>query len=393
MLQWRVMKSFENFGAQRPENPEEERISIIRWLAKVNPALIPAAFAAAISAGEVNAESIEEIHGQNWLQGVETLRESVMNADTEVGATFVIGEDGKQYWYSSGRGEATSVNKSTADLERELAQFTEASGEEVDRFCEAHTHNLAAMAEVNFISDEELAQFQTAGYGPSAPPSLADINLFSEAKISSAVGDTSYFKTVFDAQGVWYSRVPTDADYDAFPNFRAEVDHKREVAGQVFGDHDNEFAGGIITEALEAMDEETLEELVTKYGRERDHESIAFTKKHFPDDVRKRLESVLRIQLMTNNDAENPLISEILSSDTDRNLYQAFLDADPVDDYQFYKDTKRSWIEASKDGEIDESLIPQMYEAFIRNGALVRFVPYDQVPNEPPCAGPDYKPE
>lgn len=34
-----------------------------------------------------------------------------------------------------------------------------------------------------------------------------------------------------------------------------------------------------------------------------------------------------------------------------------------------------------------------MYEAFIRQGALVRFVPYDQVPNEPPCAGPDYRSE
>ena len=387
------MKSFENFGTQRPENPDEERKSVMSWLGKSNPALIPAAFAAAISAGEVQAESIEEIHGQDWLQGVETLRESVMNADTEVGATFVIGEDGKQYWYSSGRGEATSVNKSTSDITRELAQFTEASGEEIDRFCEAHTHNLAAMAEVDFTNDEELAKFQAAGYGPSAPPSLGDINLFSEAKISSAVGDTSYFKTVFDAQGVWYSRVPTDADYDAFPNFRAEVDHKREVMGEVFGDVRNEFEGGIVTEVLEALDMETLQELVDKYGSDSDQRSVEFSREHSPNNIRSTLESALRTLLIINNDPDYPLISEVLRSDAYRDLYQSFLNADSVDDYQFYKDTKMNWIEASKDGQYDESLIPQMYEAFIRNGALVRFVPYDQVPNEPPCAGPDYRPE
>ena len=52
---------------------------------------------------------------------------------------------------------------------------------------------------------------------------------------------------------------------------------------------------------------------------------------------------------------------------------------------------REHWIEVSKDGQFDELLLPRMYEALIRHNAFVRFVPYDQVPHEPPCAGPDYK--
>lgn len=392
MLEWRVMKYFENFGAQRPENLEGETKSVISWFAKNNPALIPAALAAAISVGEVKAESIEEIHGQNWLEGVETLRESVMSAETEVGATFVIGEDGTQHWYSSGKGEVASVNKNMSDIQQELDQFTEVNDEAVERFCEVHTHNLAAMAEVDYISDAELTQFRADGYGPSAPPSLDDISLVTEAKIQSAVGDASYFKTVFDAQGVWYSRVPTDADYDAFPNIRAEIEHKKEVQESVFGDP-SDLSGGIVIEAMEAMDEETLQALVEEYGSEQDREGIAFAKEYSPEQVRPRLVSALWLNLIVNRDPDYPLISDILSKETDRELYQTYLEAYSSDDDQFYRDTKASWVEASKDGQFDESMLPQMYEALIRQGALVRFVPYDQVPNEPPCAGPDYKPE
>ena len=391
------MKNFENFPARHVEKtvekPKDEKESVIKWLTKVNPALIPAAFAAAISAGEVKAESIEEIRGQDWLQGVETLRESVMNDEIEVGATFVLGKDGKQYWYSSGQGHETSVKKNTDDLVKELGQFTEATGEEVDRFCNTHTHNLAAMAAVDWISEEELVKFRKEGYGPSAPPSLTDISIFSVAQINSAVGDTPYFSTVFDAQGVWYSRIPSDADYNAFPTFRAEIDYKREVMKQIFGDYKNDFEGGILKEVLQTMRENVLEKLVAEYGSERDQESIEFYRQHFPNKVKDKMELILWGKLVANDNPEYQLISEILSSDEDRTLYQSYLEASPIDDYQFYQDARENWTEASKDGEFDESLLPQMYEAFIRNGALVRFVPYDQVPNEPPCAGPDYKAE
>lgn len=388
-----VMKSFEKFGAEQQENPDDEKKSVLAWLARINLTIIPAALAAAVSVGEAQAESIETIHGQDWLQGVETLRESVMSAETEVGATFIMGEDGKQYWYSSGKGETTSVKKSASDLKRELAQFTEASGEEVERFCEAHTHNLAAMAAVNFISKDELATFQAEGYGPSVPPSLTDVSIFNEAKIQSAVGETPYFKTVFDAQGIWYSRVPTDSDYDAFPDFRAEIDRKREIISQVFGDYENGFDGGIITPALESMEEQTLEELVLKYGSEHDIEDIERTRKKSPANVRKRLESTLRMALMTNDSPDYPLISEIINSDEDQTKYQEYLDAMSIDNRKFFDDTVDSWVNASKDGQIDESMLDQVYEAYIRNGALVRFVPYDKIPDEPPCAGPDYKSE
>ena len=315
-----------------------------------------------------------------------------MYDEIEVGATFVFGEDGKQFWYSSGQGHETSVNKSTTDLARELEQFTETNGEKVARFCEAHTHNLAAMGAVDWFTDEELAKFREDNYGPSVPPSLQDVYVSSAAKIQHAVGDTPYFRAVFDAQGIWYSRVPYESDYDAFPGYRAELDHKREVMGQVF-DRKNEFAGGIITEAFQGIEDDVLEQLVVQYGTDSDQESIASLKEHFPENVRDRLESVLRILLLRNDRSDYPLVSEILSSEADRSLYQTFLEADAVDKYNFYFNTLNNWVQASKDGQFDESLLPQIYEAFIRNGAFVRFVPYDQVPNEPPCAGPDYKAE
>src|SRR5215217_5433042 len=34
----------------------------------------------------------------------------------------------------------------------------------------------------------------------------------------------------------------------------------------------------------------------------------------------------------------------------------------------------------------------QLCEACARNGLKIRFVPYEQVPNEPSCTGTDYKP-
>ena len=263
------MEKMKTLSAERPKNPEspkDERASIIRWLAKVNPALIPAAFAASMSAGEVGevrAESIEEIHGQEWLQGVETLRESVMNADIEVGATFVLGEEGTQFWYSSGVGNESSVGKSTGDIVGTLSQFTEGTKENISRFCDAHTHSLSAIRAVDWISDEELATFREEGYGPSIPPSLADIDFFVHAEVHDAtyemIGeDISYFQAVFDAQGVWYSRLPIQADYDAFPVFKAESEHRVALLSKVFGDAENEFTGGPVTQALQRMEEDTL---------------------------------------------------------------------------------------------------------------------------------------
>ncbi len=400
------MNPLENFGVDSSKSPEEETKTASAPISKINPAIIPAAFAAVIGAGEVQAEDIETIHGQDWLKGVEILRESVMSAESEVGATFVIGEDGTQYWYSSGRGEATSVKNSTDDLRQLLDQFSKESDEAVDRFCNAHTHPLVAMAEVDFISDEELAKFQALGYGPSAPPSLQDISPLNAAKTKNEVGDMPYFNTVFDPQGLWYSRAPIATDYELFPDYLAEVNQYSQIYETVFN--------GSLKHTLETISDSELRDLVERYGSEDDlkkinankemadgyasvegdSDALAYSEMLY-DTVRRVTETALLVVLKNNTNINHPLLDKFFKDEEDRSRYQTFvqINSERTDNNQFYLNTTKKWVEASKDGKIDESLLPQIYEAFIRNGALVRFVPYDQVPNEPPCAGPDYKPE
>lgn len=394
------MKSFETFGAGRAERPDgnenknKER-SVFARLARMNPALIPAVVATGISvnANEVRAESIREIDGQDWREGVETLRESVMTADIEVGANFIIGKEGAEHWLSFGRGDALSVSKDFfIDLPRQLAQFTEATGEEVERFCNAHTHPLIVAAAVNLISNEELAMFQAEGYGLSMPPSLPDIDLVSQHSIVLGAGGTPHFSAVFDPQGVWYSRVTTEADFDTFPAVRADLDRYRELYTQLFGDgYDGE---SVIAPLLSSISEQTLEELVRKHGSELDIELVDEYRESRHASDRYRLELVLRNALITNDDPNSPLIAEILTTEDARALYQEWrLAVLSLFDEQQFHEVMVSWIEASKDGQVDEQMLPQLREAYIRQGAVVRFVPYEQLPHEPPCAGPDYRAE
>ena len=59
-------------------------------------------------------------------------------------------------------------------------------------------------------------------------------------------------------------------------------------------------------------------------------------------------------------------------------------------------ETRLDWIKTSMSISPEQlpstKEYPKLREAYARNAAYIRFVPHQNIPNEPPCAGTDYKP-
>lgn len=348
-------------------------------------------------------EAAEIPETASWSEGIKILENGALSDAVETSATLYIDDKAKrEKWIFGKEGEVDEVKYKTTDIvagvERELTTHPSQS----IALCKLHTHTLSGGEYVSFINEEERRNIREGKHSASFPPSgyamSDDISLFKYAKLHTALDNirkkgvaVETRNGVVDPAGITYHRIAFDEDLKKeFPHYFAEVEQLRAVG--------NEWEKAIKL-ALENLDAETLDRLHRLTEKAGMYDQGIY--KDFPPERIAGLKRTdLEMALITEGKGSEEISRALVAGKADlQRLYDDFvrlvLGSSDRDQKLLYQ-ARRDWIRTSMSVSPQQLTSTKEYgnlrEAFARNAAYIRFVPHSQVPNEPPCAGTDYKP-
>jgi hypothetical protein len=265
---------------------------------------------------------------------------------------------------------------------------------------ELHTHPLSAGEAVGFISAEEADNVRTGKHSAAMPPSGfsmgGDISLWDYSKLQTSLHEfakkgisVEILKGVVDAAGITYFRPTSEEDIKReFPAYFAELEQRRAIISDW---------QETVTPLISGLDEATLNEL-HQFTREKgkyDHSAYrAMDKKIVTEFMQGDLESALH-----GGQGEEQIAQKLFNDNPKAQKLQDDLKTRVItakeNDETILDEARLEWIKTSLYVPPEQLSSTKAYaklrEAYARNMAYIRFVPHSQVPNEPPCAGTDFK--
>ena len=399
---------FENplkqLGTERAVSKNEKSNWHPRELAKA------LAVMAALGPVEGKAEAIESINGNNWSSGVELLKENIIGGAHEVGALFFINGAGEENWQSFGTPKGSDeVSINIWEGHDSLREYEETNGK-AERACFAHTHPVGALFEDTKTANQQIAPLADQGKIFFAP-SITDITVMSGNQLISQ----NFSSLVFEMSGAWYMRMANESDFENSPAIKEFSKRQALLKDNLFGTAGKD---GALAEGLNKMSDEDIALIL---------EGVEGSVKRWSelDERSDRELSIISItdQLLTKDsegiDLESfvtkigPDVTNTYSElktlkDQSKFIYdftQAYAmlsnlspssELKIIDSAQEQLESLRpTYIEQYRgefghEPELGGDLKELLLEGLLLNGAKGRFVSYDQLATEPPCAGPDY---
>jgi hypothetical protein len=343
------------------------------------------------------------------MEGIQTLRKGVLYDKVETQGTFYIdNQTHRGKWIFGKEGTLTSVERGTTDVaaavEAELSMIPTQSF----TVCPLHTHPLSAGESdgiiSTIISTEEWQNIKEGKHSISFPPSgslmYGDIsisniiawrealNKFREKGITAQVR-----QGVVDAAGISYYRLINDQELQQeFPDYFVELERRKAISRKW-----EEVVGPLLFNLIDNLDNAMLDELHrhTKYsGR---YDTLTFGD---ANDRRtwKRL-NLYRV-LREGEDGREEIARVLFAGNQKAQKLQEDYVTQVVDkaarDRNVLDEVRLEWTKTSMTVSPEQLPFTEEYAklrgAYARNGSKIRFVPHQNVVNEPPCAGTDYKP-
>jgi hypothetical protein len=386
---------------------ENDKTSVFQWLRDRGLLIyMTAALSTTTPFKHERIEAAEIPSGATWTQGIEKLHNGVMFDNVETHATFYLdNQDNRGKWIFGKEGALQQVSHTTTDIKEAIDREILLEPTKSATVCEVHTHPLSAGEVVHFISDEDIRNIREGKHSVSFPPSGfavdGDISLWEQAKLTSKLekfknqGVTvEVRKGVVDAAGITYHRPIKDTDLkQEFPEYFAEVGRRREIYRSW---------EEVINPLVQNLDLETIDRLhrLTSEGGEYDPSKSFDYSKHFSKE---QIAGFKRRDLLASlrGGKGNLEIAGVLLHDNPKaQKHQEELMTHVINnadrDMLILNEARDEWIKISKSAPPEQLTSTKEYlelrEAFARNAAYIRFVPHQNIPTEPPCAGTDYKP-
>jgi hypothetical protein len=382
--------------------PERERTSIFRWL-KERGLLIymTAALSAAMPFKHERLEAADIPPGATWMEGIQTLQNGVLSDKVETLGTFYIdNQTHRGKWVLGKEGERTQVKYAIKDIKKAIESELSATPTQSFTICELHTHPLSAGESEGFISEEDSRNVREDKHSVSLPPSGdamgGDIGLPNIRRLETAFDKfrakgvtVKAREVVVDAAGITYHRPITDQDLkQEFPKYFAELEQRKAIVREW---------EEVTSTLLDNLNDTILDQLHrhTKYSSKYDTEEYAidawFRRRLKHMDLKavlsdgKGSEEIMQILF-----AGNPNAQKLHNDFTTLVIDKAARDRD------FLDEVRLDWIKTSMTVSPEQLPSTKEYtklrEAYARSATYIRFVPHQNIPNEPPCAGTDYKP-
>jgi len=361
-------------------NENEKRSDILK------AALVVAALATPFY-GHKNVEAAEIPQSASWEVGVEKYKELALHEKVEYGGNLVLYRGSSLHWvqpWTSGswRTVDSKAREKSAAI-RELGDF-----KKIEAVCKFHTHPDASSRRAFRIPE-------TTEVPPFAPPSRGDLsiqNMAGTSDLAHGIGISmeKVYKAVFDARGVWYYRQATDADLREDTEYWQRRERLKEMQSgvRIFKIQAQDWLGSLSDETVFKLGQGLPTEVKEKTNT-RDKDAVIYA---------------LSRVLYSNKSALAEEILAKLPSDTERDRYRDAIgrmqEAEKLDDVDADEETKFKEVfkifvtgSISKDFDFEKSYA-ELQKAYLRGiDAVVRFVPYNKLGVEPPCAGVDYKPQ
>ncbi|OGG66567.1 hypothetical protein A3D71_02830 [Candidatus Kaiserbacteria bacterium RIFCSPHIGHO2_02_FULL_55_20] len=332
-----------------------------------------------------NVEAAEIPQSASWQAGATKYKELVFNEKVEYGGNLVTYKNSSIHWvqpWTSGswRGVAGKPREKGAEI-RKLGNV-----EEIEAACKFHTHPEGSSRRAFKIPENtELSPF--------APPSRGDLSVQNMAAVSDLAHSIGIpiektFEAVFDPRGVWYYRHATDEDFQRDTEYWQSRQRLKEMQGDV-----KQFKREI-QDRFQKMSDDA----VFKLGRKLPLEIQKQTNMTDKNAITYALSKVL----YANTDDLTEEILSGLASGSERDRYKGSLEmikeverldkADAEEEIKFTGQFK-AFVTGSTSSDFDfETRYAELQKAYLRGiDAVVRFVPYEKLDKEPPCAGPDYQ--
>jgi hypothetical protein len=321
----------------------------------------------------------------SWTQGSEELRRRALEEQIEFATTYIGFVDGSSGWLTPVSGDDRSVERNTESMIEDTLQL--AKGKQIKNVCKSHTHPAKAFEKISGVTGASM---------PYMPPSRADVDLridlptmrYAQAFADQGLTYQSVYNAVFEPHGVWYFREQTDDDlqqidpqqyelvmknrhlYEQISDFKQEISlWVKEIPSR---DIAKELANIGLPDEGYKLNIETVAALLTLRTNETTPQFIAAV---VPENRRARYKEIQESL------GEWDRLSAMRAEQTDPKRLGTLLDT-------FRKNS------LTTNFNFNAEYLKLQSDVYSHGwNAKVRFVPYEKLANEPPCAGPDYKPE
>jgi len=309
---------------------------------------------------------------------------------------YIDNQTNRGKWIFGQAGISKRVEFSARDVARAVKDELSVAPTKSSTICVLHNHPVEDFRSANFITKEQELLLRTKQHKLSIPPSIRDTRQENVDAWKDILEDFREQGTSVDVRlgevdpaSLTYFRPIKDEDIRReFPNYLAEVNQRKKI----------EFEwGDTIDSLLIKLNETELDELHRhsyyrgKYDRA---EYAKFNK--FGLNYLKRMDLFSEL-----SDVENSKVAEILLKHNPEALklkqnYMDVVKGGSIRNRIILRDVLYDWLKTSMTTPTEKLPFSKEYsklrEAYARNGAYIRLVPHKNIPNEPPCAGTNYKP-
>jgi hypothetical protein len=392
----------EKTGANEPTG-EHQRTSPVRWLRDRKLLFsLTAALSAATPLQHERLVAAEIPLGSTWVEGIRTLHKGVLSDKIETQGTFYIdNQTHRGKWIAGKEGTRTTVEYPIEDIKEAVGRELSAQPTQAITVCWMHNHPNNILEIPGSVSAEELQKIKEGKQSVSLPPSGAaaamdgDISMWhtgvAEApfeKFSEKGITINVQHGVVDAAGITYHRPIKDQELKQESlGISTEVEQMRAVLRQW---------EETISPLVDNLDTAILNEL-----HSHTRNALKYLIQGYYSEEKKRQDVKEAVILGANaGGIENDDMARLLFKDNLKGLKLQH-------DFNHVLDKRRGYMgildkarfALSKTSlTVKPEQLPttkeyaQMREAYALNEISIRFVPHKDVPDEPPCAGTDYKP-
>jgi len=381
---------------------EYERTSPVRSFKKRKLSLfLTAALSAAIPVQHEQLAAAEIPPGSTWVEGIQTLVRGARSDRVETAGVFAVDNQSQRgKWIFNKQSLPEAVKFSTKDVGTSAAaEFSDTSTRSVT-LCGLHTHPLRTSG---FVAETVPAANRTSLLEGKTyvtiPPSMYDISpsaieLWQPAvqKLQEKGIEADMRFGVVDAVGItYYQPMTTQTLKQEYLIEFMELTQKRVIAKRW---------ENTLNAILDNLDNATLDKL----------HPLAFRNVIYDSSLPKYASSSNpEIKNIKQEDIKQGLNDEYHREDIARELfakkpkarktYQEYIievvNKEADNQRQFYE-AASNWVKLSLTSNPTQLPFTEQYkklrEAYAKYGVSIRFVPFQKVADEPPCAGTDYKP-
>ncbi|MBI5644657.1 hypothetical protein HY970_01010 [Candidatus Kaiserbacteria bacterium] len=333
------------------------------------------------------ARAAEIPQGATWTEGAHKLKQSVEQDPYEVSATFVRYMDGTSQWLPVQKGQVDQVSTVFNINDRDIIEWR--GDKAIDSLCSIHTHPQYSVGHVFGLKEPEKRY---------APPSRIDVDVgewlfYQHIYRMHGVKPGRVFSAVFDARGVWYNRAASPMELKEAPQYLKILREQNDAVAQF------NLLRGRIENILSNVPQANIDAVVQHLDNESLRKLAEFREKQ-PHVYEAGKREQIIFSLAGHKRAPNDDIARLLISAANRSLLEdirlhaqrvATADAQIKQMQSDAEAMRKSFIKHSVDKTFKFNLeYEQIRNAYLNKlGAVIRFVPYEQLDKEEPCAGPD----